>query len=158
MHITTRKLAAAAVTGAAYAALTMLLAPISYGAIQCRVSEVLCILPFFIPCPAWGLFAGCAIANLLSAAGIFDVVFGSLATLIASLLTYLLRKQPAWIALLPVVVVNGLIVGWVLNAAYGAPLLLSMCTVALGQAVVCYVLGLPLLHLFRKRIPEKYYK
>ena len=158
MHITTRKLTAAAVTGAAYAALTMLLAPISYGAIQCRVSEVLCILPFFIPCTAWGLFAGCAIANLLSAAGIFDVVFGSLATLIASLLTYLLRKQPAWIALLPVVVVNGLIVGWVLNAAYGAPLLLSMCTVALGQAVVCYVLGLPLLHLFRKRIPEKYYK
>lgn len=54
MHITTRKLAAAAVTGAAYAALTMLLAPISYGAIQCRVSEVLCILPFFIPCTAWG--------------------------------------------------------------------------------------------------------
>ncbi len=52
------------------------------------------------------------------------------------------------------VVVNGLIVGWVLNVAYGAPLLLSMCTVALGQAVVCYVLGLPLLHLFRKRIPE----
>ena len=82
MHITTRKLAAAAVTGAAYAALTMLLAPISYGAIQCRVSEVLCILPFFIPCTAWGLFAGCAIANLLSAAGIFDVVFGSLATLL----------------------------------------------------------------------------
>ena len=70
MHITTRKLAAAAVTGAAYAALTMLLAPISYGAIQCRISEVLCILPFFIPCTAWGLFAGCAIANLLSAAGI----------------------------------------------------------------------------------------
>ena len=85
MHITTRKLAAAAVTGAAYAALTMLLAPISYGAIQCRVSEVLCILPFFIPCTAWGLFAGCAIANLLSAAGIFDVVFGSLATLLAAL-------------------------------------------------------------------------
>jgi uncharacterized membrane protein len=84
MHITTRKLAAAAVTGAAYAALTMLLAPISYGAIQCRVSEVLCILPFFIPCTAWGLFAGCAIANLLSAAGIFDVVFGSLATLLAA--------------------------------------------------------------------------
>ena len=87
MHITTRKLAAAAVTGAAYAALTMLLAPISYGAIQCRVSEVLCILPFFIPCTAWGLFAGCAIANLLSAAGIFDVVFGSLATLLAALCT-----------------------------------------------------------------------
>ncbi len=95
MHITTRKLAAAAVTGAAYAALTMLLAPISYGAIQCRVSEVLCILPFFIPCTAWGLFAGCAIANLLSAAGIFDVVFGSLATLLAALCTAWLGRAAA---------------------------------------------------------------
>ena len=84
MHITTRKLTAAAVTGAAYAALTMLLAPISYGAIQCRVSEVLCILPFFIPCTAWGLFAGCAIANVLTG-NIFDITFGSLATLAAVL-------------------------------------------------------------------------
>ena len=67
-------------------------------------------------------------------------------------------KDSALLSKADVVVVNGLIVGWVLNAAYGAPLLLSMCTVALGQAVVCYVLGLPLLHLFRKRIPEKYYK
>ena len=100
MHITTRKLTAAAVTGAAYAALTMLLAPISYGAIQCRVSEVLCILPFFIPCTAWGLFAGCAIANLLSAAGILDVIFGSLATLLAALCTAWLgrgRGAQSWV-------------------------------------------------------------
>ena len=111
MHITTRKLTAAAVTGAAYAALTMLLAPISYGAIQCRVSEVLCILPFFIPCTAWGLFVGCAIANLLSAAGIFDVIFGSLATLLAALCTAWLgrgRGAQSWVrcilaALMPVV-------------------------------------------------------
>ena len=119
MHITTRKLTAAAVTGAAYAALTMLLAPISYGAIQYRVSEVLCILPFFIPCTAWGLFAGCAIANLLSAAGIFDVVFGSLATLLAALCTAWLgrgRGAQSWVrcilgALMPVVV-NFLFLGF----------------------------------------------
>lgn len=67
MHTSTKKLAAAAVVGAAYAALTMVLAPISYGAIQMRVSEVLCILPFFVPCTAWGLFLGCAIANVISA-------------------------------------------------------------------------------------------
>lgn len=60
MHITTRKLTAAAVTGAAYAALTMLLAPISYGAIQCRVSEVLCILPFFHPLHGMGAVAPAA--------------------------------------------------------------------------------------------------
>ena len=128
MHITTRKLAAAAVTGAAYAALTMLLAPISYGAIQCRVSEVLCILPFFIPCTAWGLFAGCAIANLLSAAGIFAVVFGSLATLLAALCTAWLgrgRGAQSWLrcvlaALMPVVfnfVFVGAVLTWSLTDA-----------------------------------------
>ena len=140
MHITTRKLAAAAVTGAAYAALTMLLAPISYGAIQCRVSEVLCILPFFIPCTAWGLFAGCAIANLLSAAGIFDVVFGSLATLLA--------------ALMPVVfnfVLVGAVLTWSLTDAVfphlNASFWLFGGQVALGEVAVLGILGLPLMRL-----------
>lgn len=140
MHITTRKLTAAAVTGAAYAALTMLLAPISYGAIQCRVSEVLCILPFFIPCTAWGLFVGCAIANLLSAAGIFDVVFGSLATLLA--------------ALMPVVfnfVLVGAVLTWSLTDAVFPHLNASFWIfggqVALGEVIVLGVLGLPLMRL-----------
>ena len=149
MHITTRKLAAAAVTGAAYAALTMLLAPISYGAIQCRVSEVLCILPFFIPCTAWGLFVGCAIANLLSAAGIFDVVFGSLATLLAALCT-------AWLlaALMPVVfnfVFVGAVLTWSLtDAAFphlNASFWLFGGQVALGEVAVLGILGLPLMRL-----------
>lgn len=81
---TARSITAAAIVGAAYAALTMLLAPISYGAIQVRVSEALCILPYFLPCTAWGLFAGCAIANVLTG-NIFDIIFGSLATLAAVL-------------------------------------------------------------------------
>lgn len=153
-----RRLVRGALIAAIYAVLCIVLQPISFSEIQFRVSEALTVLPILMPEAIPGLFIGCLVSNLIGGAGIMDIIFGSLATLIASLLTYLLRKQPAWIALLPVVVVNGLIVGWVLNAAYGAPLLLSMCTVALGQAVVCYVLGLPLLHLFRKRIPEKYYK
>ena len=62
----TQRLAAAAVVGAAYAALTMALAPISYGTVQFRISEVLCILPYFMPFTSWGLFAGCLIANLLT--------------------------------------------------------------------------------------------
>ena len=155
MHITTRKLAAAAVTGAAYAALTMLLAPISYGAIQCRVSEVLCILPFFIPCTAWGLFAGCAIANLLSAAGIFDVVFGSLATLLAALCTAWLgrgRGAQSWVrcilaALMPVVfnfVFVGAVLTWSLTDAVFPHLNASFWVfggqVALGEIVVLGVL------------------
>ena len=85
MKISTRKLASAAVVGAAYAALTLLLAPISFGLVQLRVSEALCILPAFLPCTAWGLWAGCAIANLAGGYGLPDIVFGSLATLGASL-------------------------------------------------------------------------
>ena len=69
-RLNTRAIATAAVVGAAYAALTMLLAPISYGALQLRVSEALCILPYFMPCTAWGLFLGCAIAGFLGWAGI----------------------------------------------------------------------------------------
>ena len=159
MHITTRKLTAAAVTGAAYAALTMLLAPISYGAIQCRVSEVLCILPFFIPCTAWGLFVGCAIANLLSAAGIFDVVFGSLATLAAALLTAEIGRHGhdlgrKILACLMPVLFNAVVVGAVITSAYNGLNILSHPAafainagwVGLGEAAVLFVIGLPMMY------------
>lgn len=149
-----RRLVRGALIAALYAVLCALLAPISYNEIQFRVSEALTVLPILLPEAVPGLFIGCLIANLLGGAGIMDIVFGSLATLVAGLLTWSLRKAPAWVALIPVVVVNGLVVGWVLNVAYGAPLVLSMCTVALGQAVVCYVLGLPLLALLRRRLAK----
>lgn len=86
MDAKTHRLAAAAVIGAAYAVLTMVLAPISYGTVQFRVSEVLCILPYFLPFSTWGLFAGCLIANLITG-NIFDIIFGSMATLCAALCT-----------------------------------------------------------------------
>ena len=71
------KLILPAVVGALYAALTMLLAPISYGNLQFRISEALCVLPVFFPYTSVGLFLGCALANTISAAGMLDVVFGS---------------------------------------------------------------------------------
>ena len=93
-----RKLALAAVVGAAYAALTVLLAPISFPAVQFRVSELLCILPFFFPCTAWGLFVGCAIANIFGGS-VLDIVFGSLATLFAGLLTaWLGKRKYSWLS------------------------------------------------------------
>ena len=75
MNKTTRRIVTAAIVGALYAVLTIVLAPISYGPVQCRISEVLCILPFFMPCTTWGLFFGCAIANIASAAGLPDIIF-----------------------------------------------------------------------------------
>ena len=150
-------LAAAAIVGAAYAVLTMALAPISYGAIQLRVSEVLCILPYFMPCTAWGLFIGCAAANLLTG-NIFDIIFGSLATLAAALLTAAIGKRKHTLAnsalacLMPVVF-NALVVGAVITAAYeGLNLFqhfgvfaMNAAYVGLGEAIVLYVLGLPLM-------------
>lgn len=150
-----RKLTHAAVIAALYAAVTLLAAPISFGTLQCRVSEALCVLPWLLPEASWGLFAGCLLSNLLSGAGPLDVVFGSLATLLAALLT---RRCPRkWLAGLPPVLLNALIVGAVL--AYSTvperPLpafLLFSGQIALGEAAAVYLLGLPLLSFFAKKL------
>ena len=122
MNNTARSITAAAIVGAAYAALTMLLAPISYGAIQVRVSEALCILPYFLPCTAWGLFAGCAIANVLTG-NIFDIIFGSLATLAAVLTAARLGQGKhtllsEFLACSANVVINAVVIGAVITEAY----------------------------------------
>lgn len=158
MKISTRKLAAAAVVGAAYAALTLVLAPISFGLVQFRVSEALCILPAFVRCTAWGLWAGCAIANLAGGYGLPDIVFGSLATLGASLYMARLAKghehplglgRAIAVCLMPVVW-NGPIVGAVIAYSTGAfwtALPLNALQIAGEEALVMYIIGLPLLKL-----------
>ncbi|MGE5561236.1 MAG: QueT transporter family protein [Chloroflexota bacterium] len=139
-----RYLAKVAVIAALYAALTLALAPISYGALQFRVSEALTVLPFITPAAIPGLTIGCIIANMLGPGlGIVDIVFGSLATLIAALLTW--RSRKVWLAPLPPVVANGIIIGILINYVFKAPLLPSMASVAFGELVVCYLLGYPLL-------------
>ena len=152
----TRRIVYAAAVAALYAGLTMALAPISYGAVQVRVSEALCILPFFFPWASWGLFVGCIIANLLSSLGILDVVFGSLATLIASLIIAALgKKGGTWAKIIAVpvpVIVNGIVIGGVISASavegnFFAGMISSGLTVAAGEAAVMLVLGLPLLFL-----------
>ena len=100
--MTVRELVRGAIIAAVYALLTIVLAPISSGLIQCRVSEAMSVLPYFTFSAVPGLFIGCLIANLLTGAPIYDVVFGSLATLLAAYMTYLLRKRaPKWFAPLP---------------------------------------------------------
>ena len=158
MKINTRNLITAAIIGALYAVLTMVLAPISYGPLQFRVSEVLCILPFFMPYTAWGLFAGCIIANLMSTAGVLDVVFGSLATLITCLCVAWCGKRGNTlknriIACFMPVFWNALIVGATLTVAlaglnpledFGA-FAVYAGQVGLGELGVMYVIGLPLM-------------
>ena len=129
--LTTRSLCVSAVIAALYAALTLLLAPISYGPIQLRLSEALTLLPIVLPQAVPGLFVGCLIANLYTGM-LTDIIFGSLATLLASVGTYLLRKKPLLAAACPVVS-NGLIVGLTLALSFHLPLLLTMLEVAIGE-------------------------
>ena len=180
MKQNTHRIAVAAMVGAAYAALTMALAPISYGAIQLRVCEVLCILPYFIPGTAWGLFAGCMLANLLTG-NIFDILFGSLATLAAGLITAHLGRaarreladpdfdpeasrvpvsRPLLACLMPVVF-NAVIVGAVITGAYEGRnifqsfglYLINAAWVGLGEAIVLFVAGFPLLRTLPRMKP-----
>lgn len=137
--LTTRSLCISAVIAALYAALTCLLAPISYGSIQCRLSEAMTLLPMVMPQAVPGLFVGCVIANLFSPlVTIWDIVFGSLATLLAALVTRALRRYPVLAGLSPVAF-NGVIVGMVLSFTCNMPLLPTMAYVALGEAAAVLV-------------------
>ena len=163
-----RQLTFAAMVGALYAMLTLAIAPFggAYSPVQCRVSEALCVLPFFFPEAKWGLFIGCIAANLISPYGLPDLVLGSLATLLAACVTAKVPRRLKWLAPLPPVVANAAIVGALL-AWYGAGLgpsfpalyAFNAFTVGLGELLSCYVLGgvllvvIPRLSFFRSRLP-----
>ena len=136
------KIAQGAAIAALYVVLTLIFAPISFGEMQVRISEALTILPMFTPAAIPGLFIGCVLANLLGGAIVWDVIFGSLATLIGAVGGYLLRKN-RWLVPLPTVLANGIIVPFVLRYGYGValPIPLMMVYVAVGEIISCYGLG-----------------
>ena len=145
--LTTRSLCVSAVIAALYAAMTILLAPISYGSIQCRISEAMTLMPILLPQAIPGLFVGCLIANLYTGM-LTDIVFGSLATLLAAVGTYLLRKKPLLAAACPVIS-NGVIVGLVLACSFNLPVALTMAEVAIGETAAVLI-GCVLLSALKK--------
>ena len=158
-----KKIVQGALIGALYAAFTLVAAPISFGLMQVRISEALCILPFFTPAAVPGLFVGCVVANLLGGAALYDVVFGSLATLLAAIFTRWLKNRGAskWLAPLPAVVFNALIVGALMHLVYFPPeevsYLAGVTYVGVGQAIACYILGMPLFRVL-ERYEEKLFR
>ena len=149
----TKNLCLSALIAALYAALTLAFQPISYGAVQFRISEALTLLPVLFPQAVPGLTLGCLISNLFNPMGatVYDVVFGTLATLIAAVLTWRMRAS-IWVRARPPVLCNAVIVGLVLTYAYGIDMLwMNMLTVGLGEAVVCYVLGVPMIKLLSRQ-------
>jgi len=141
----------AAMISAIYIVITLLFAPISYGLFQVRISEMLTILPFFTFAAVPGLFVGALLANIYGMAPL-DIIFGSLATLIAALLTYSLRKKSKYLAPVPPIIVNALIIPFVLRYGYGveAPIPFMMLTVGTGQIIACGILGLALLKVLER--------
>ena len=142
-----RDLAVAGIIAALYAVLSYFSSVfgVAFGPIQCRFSEALCVLPFLTPAAVPGLFVGCLVSNLLSPYGALDIIFGSLATLLAALWTAKVRRK--WLAPLPPVICNAVIVGAVITVQqtsadlFLGTFLYNALTVGLGEALACYVLG-----------------
>jgi len=147
----TQDLARGAMVAAVYTVLTVFLPIPQYGEVQFRIAECMTLLPFLFPWATPGLIVGCFLANLLGSPFVLDWVFGTLATALACFLT---RRAPnKWLAVLPPVLCNALIVGAEIAfstaggfggsfAALVGPMALS---VGLGELAVCVLLGLPLL-------------
>lgn len=154
------RLVRTAIIAALYAVLTFALAPISYGNLQFRVSEIMVLLAFFDPFYIGGLTLGCFIANTLGPNGVADIIFGTLATFISVYAISITgkfvknNKTSLIIASLWPTIVNGVIIGWMMNYLYQLPLLLSIGEVAIGEFVVVTIIGVPVI----KFIQNKYGK
>ena len=151
-----KNLLKSAVIGAIYVVLTVMLAPISYGIVQLRISEVLTVLPKFSKSSVIGLSVGCLISNYIGmafsgTAGIVDVIFGTLATFLGAICSYKFRKNKWLVPLFPVLF-NGLIVGSYLHFLVFNSVNIIWCilSVALGEGLVTYIAGIPFINFVEK--------
>ena len=142
-NITTKMTAQGAVIAAVYVVLTLAFAPISFGAVQFRISEALCILPFFTVAAVPGVSIGCLLANILAGAALPDIIFGTLATLIGAIISYRLGSVSKWLVCVPPILANAIIIPFVLKFAYGMSDLIPymMLTVGIGEVLAVGVLG-----------------
>lgn len=143
----------AAMIAALYVVLTFIANALhlANGNIQIRISEALTILPYFTPAAIPGLTIGCLLSNYLTGCYLLDIIFGSAATLIGAIITYTLRGKK-WLAPVPPVLSNTIIVPWVLRVAYdmGDAIPYLMLTVGIGEIISCGILGMLLLFSLEK--------
>ena len=146
-HLNVLFMAQAAMIAAIYVVVTLLGASFAYGQVQVRLSEALTILPVFTPAAIPGVFLGCLISNILGGCILPDIIFGSLATLIGAVFTWKLRSRSKYLAPLPPIIANMLVVPFVLKYGYMMPfpIPLMMLTIGIGEIISCGILGL-LLH------------
>lgn len=150
-----RTITYAAIIAALYTVLTLIAASmgLSSGVIQIRLSEALTVLPVFTGAAVPGLAVGCFISNLITGCIPADIVFGTVATLIGAMGTRLLRRKNLFLAPLPPILANTLIVPWILKYGYGiedGSIPYFMLTVGAGEVISCGILGLVLLFALKK--------
>lgn len=148
-----KKLTTSAMIATVYLVLTLIFYVTSFAPMQSRLAEALTILPYFTPLAIPGLFVGCILSNIIGGYGIWDVVVGSLATLLSAYLTYKLtynKPKRKWIAPIPPILINAVFVGVELSLLAQAPLFATMLSVGVGQIIACYILGYPLMIIIEK--------
>ena len=137
-------IAQAGIIAALYVVLTVFVAAfnLASGAIQVRISEALCVLPFFTPAAVPGVIIGCFLSNIITGAMLPDVIFGTFATAIAAVASYLLRNH-RFLVTVPPVLANALIIPFVLKYAYHLDdaVWFMMLTVGAGEIISCVGLG-----------------
>lgn len=150
-HQKTKEIALGAMICAVYVLITLAIKPIASSPVQIRLSEALCIMPCFTPYAIPGLFLGCFVANFITGSLFLDTLFGSIATLIGAIGTYLLRKNK-YLAVLPPIISNTLIIPFVLSFVYRFPgsIPYFMVTVGAGEIVSVGIFGIILYNFIRK--------
>ena len=158
------RLVQAGLIAAIYTAITILLAPISFGAIQVRVAEALTLLAIYSPTCVWGLTVGCLLSNIIGASMganlVVDIFVGTMATLLAGVLSYLLRKirfkNLPILAVFPPILINAVFIGGEIalltlgQSATYITFITFATQVLIGQVISCVVLGLPLIYILEK--------
>ncbi|MDO4218596.1 MAG: QueT transporter family protein [Synergistaceae bacterium] len=142
----------AALIATFYISLTLLLSPFSFGIMQLRFSEALCILAFFFPEAILGLFIGCLLSNIIAGCGFLDIILGSLATLLSSYLSY--KTNNIFLASFYVIFINAICVGSIVAYVAGLPMWIGFISIFISEAIATLCLGIPLgkfLHLVKHK-------
>lgn len=146
----TEKIVRTGLIAAIYAVATIMIAPLSYGPMQFRISEVLVLLAFLNPLYTAGLTIGCLIANIFGGVGLLDIIFGTLATFISCKGIELTRKLikrdtlSLIVASLWPVIINGIIIGLVLTYSFGIPFYIIAAQISFSEFVIVTIIGVPI--------------
>ena len=155
--LTVKEIAFGGIIAAVYTVISLVLMPISFGIYQVRVAEAMTVLPFLTRAAIPGLFIGCFLANIFGGMGWLDIVFGSLLTLLAAFSTRYIRqklgdtKLAIALAPLPPVLFNAFGVSFYLAPILGFNYWFAVQMIGIGQLISCYIIGLPMLIILKKR-------